>query len=87
MIPNHSVGSQCGRGMQIVTSCVALECAVADSRQGPTMQINYLLNTAMLETSGPHCIYLCSCGVARKLCFVCHRTQNNGGLSAQHLVH
>lgn len=43
MIPTHALGSRRGGGMQIGTSCVALEYAAADRRQGPTMRINHLL--------------------------------------------
>lgn len=46
--------------------------------------IIYSYNTATLETSGTHCIYLHSCVVALMLGFVCD-SENNADLSAHHL--
>lgn len=44
MMPTHAVGSQCGEGAQIGTSCVALEYAAAQTGdKHPAMQINHLL--------------------------------------------
>jgi len=52
--------------------------------------IIYSYNTAALETSGTHCIYLHSCVVALRLGWACVHvcdSGNNAGLSAHHLVH